>query len=114
MELDHDKLKKFEGAQFSLEDVDKLNKIESIEKRNELLEFVGTPNFSFKLKSALDAQEYDKKHQAVMDYLQEKGCEPCPKSVFGYKYESFGIMDGLTKNLRRLSTNMLTSAKRIA
>lgn len=100
MELDHDKLKKFEGAQFSLEDVDKLNKIESIEKRNELLEFVGTPNFSFKLKSALDAQEYDKKHQAVMDYLHEKGCEPCPKRVFGYKYESFGIMDGLTKKLK--------------
>ena len=109
LELNHEKLKEMEGTQFSLEDLDSLNKIESVEKRNELLAFVGTPNFAFKLRCALDTQEANKRRQAVMDYLQEKGCEVCPENVSWIKSETLSITNGLTDKVKAAICNYVES-----
>ncbi len=73
LELDHEKLKAIEGVQFSLSDLDKLNKIESVEARNELLADLGTNNFNFKFSNALSKQKRDKEIRQAMEYLDSIG-----------------------------------------
>lgn len=57
LELDEDKLKKSMGKGANIQDYIDLEKIEDIEKRNELLEFIGTTDFRYKLNIALSNQE---------------------------------------------------------
>lgn len=72
-ELDGDKLKKASVRQISLEDLDRLSKIESIDKRNELLEAIGTSNFEWKYKQAIQRQDEEKDCERWRAVLLEKG-----------------------------------------
>ncbi|MDO4564202.1 MAG: ParB/RepB/Spo0J family partition protein [Clostridia bacterium] len=57
IELDQGKLKKASQRQLSLTDLDRLNKVEDIKVRNKLLDAIGTSNFEYEIKKALDNQE---------------------------------------------------------
>lgn len=72
-ELDGDKLKKVSTRQISLDDLDRLSKIESVDKRNELLEAIGTSNFEWKYKQAITHQEEEKDCERWRAVLIEKG-----------------------------------------
>ncbi len=56
-ELDQDVLGEKMKGQVSINDLIKLEKIKDIDKRNELLEMVGTNNFDWEYRSAVDAQD---------------------------------------------------------
>ncbi len=53
-ELDKDKLRKVSQRQISLSELDKLNEIKDIEKRNKLLDLVGTSSFNYELRRVKD------------------------------------------------------------
>ena len=58
--LDPEKLKKACSRQVTLGDFDKLAQIDDIEKRNELLDKMGTSNFEYALQDALRKQDVNK------------------------------------------------------
>lgn len=72
-ELDGDKLKKASSRQITLEDLDRLNKIEDVDKRNELLDIIGTSNFEWQYKQAIQRQEEEKTCELWRTVLLEKG-----------------------------------------
>ena len=72
-ELDGDKLKKASSRQITLEDLDRLNKIEDVDKRNELLDIIGTSNFEWQYKQAIQRQEEEKTCELWREVLLEKG-----------------------------------------
>ena len=72
-ELDGDKLKKASSRQITLEDLDRLSKIEDIDKRNELLDLIGTSNFEYSYKQAITRQEEEKNCERWRAALLEKG-----------------------------------------
>lgn len=72
-ELDGDKLKKASTRQITLDDLDRLSKIENIDKRNELLEIIGTSNFDYSYKQAITRQEEEKNSERWRAVLVEKG-----------------------------------------
>lgn len=72
-ELDGDKLKKASSRQITLEDLDRLSKIEDIDKRNELLDLIGTSNFEYSYKQAITRQEEEKNCERWRAVLLEKG-----------------------------------------
>ncbi len=72
--LDQDKLKEVStGRQISLNDLESLNKIESIDKRNELLDQIGTSSFNWMVKSAIDSEKAKKKENAWREVLLGAG-----------------------------------------
>lgn len=72
--LDQEKLKEVsESKQISLNDLEKLNKIEDIEKRNELLDKIGTSNFEGSVKSAIDAEKRKKQEDTWRKVLLDAG-----------------------------------------
>lgn len=72
--LDQDKLKEVStGRQISLNDLESLNKIESLDKRNELLDKIGTSNFEWAVKSAIDSEKTKKKENAWRKVLLGAG-----------------------------------------
>lgn len=83
-ELDAEKLKKASTRQLSLDDFDRLSKIEDINKRNELLDILGTSNFEWSFKQALTRQEEEKNSELWRAVLLEKGLtEISYNDVFG-------------------------------
>ncbi|WP_353096343.1 ParB/RepB/Spo0J family partition protein [Tissierella praeacuta] len=71
LELDQDKLKESVGRGATLMDYMELEKIKDIELRNEVLETVGTENFNYKLKWAIDKEKKDKKITEIINQLKE-------------------------------------------
>lgn len=69
--LDGKKIKKAEsaGIQIRLEDFKKLEKIESVETRNELLGEIGGYNFDWKLKRAEDSEQSERLLKILMPVL---------------------------------------------
>lgn len=57
LELDQEKFKKSEARGANLFDYMELDKIKSVERKNEVLEHIGTDNFKYKLRQAIDAEE---------------------------------------------------------
>lgn len=57
LELDKDKFKKSEERGVSLFEYMELDKLKSPERKNEMLDFIGTDNFKYKLKQAIDAED---------------------------------------------------------
>ncbi len=88
LELDEDKLKKSMGKGANIQDYIDLEKIEDIEKRNELLEFIGTTDFRYKLNIALSNQEKIKTFNEQLSRFQEnmKQVDNIPT---GYRYYAF-------------------------
>lgn len=69
--LDGEKIKEAEenGVQISLEDLKKLEKIESVETRNELLGEIGGYNFDWKIKRAEDKEQSERLLKILMPVL---------------------------------------------
>lgn len=67
MGLDRDKLVKSQSRNISLEDYAKLQNIEDVKERNELLDVLGTNNFNNKYATAINRQ----KKKSVLDEIEE-------------------------------------------
>lgn len=68
--LDKEKFRKAEQRGATLTDYMKLNEIKDPQKRNQVLDAIGTPNFNYELKSALEDQKFAEEYQAVLAALQ--------------------------------------------
>ncbi len=71
LELDREKLRKSESRGATLADYEKLNQIDDIKVRNEVLETIGTNNFNMKFSNALNNQKAEKNKKKVLDALDE-------------------------------------------
>lgn len=72
--LNQEKLKEVsESKQISLNDLEKLNKIEDIKKRDELLDKIGTSSFEWAVKSAIDDEKRKKQEDAWRKVLLDAG-----------------------------------------
>lgn len=60
VKLDQKKLEAASQRQISILDLDKLSQIESIDKRNELLKDIGSSNFDYSVKKAIDDEKQKK------------------------------------------------------
>ena len=69
LELDREKLRATEGRGATLADYERLNQIEDVEKRNEILESIGTNNFDMNIKAALAGQQEEKNKKALFELL---------------------------------------------
>lgn len=72
--LDQDKLREVStGRQISINDLESLNKIESLDKRNELLDKIGTANFDWAVKTAIDNEKAKKQENTWREVLLSAG-----------------------------------------
>ncbi len=86
--LDQEKLKKVSQArQISLNDLESLNKIESLDKRNELLDKIGTSNFEWSVKTAVENEKAKKKENAWRDILIAAGLQEI-EDRWDHKYDN--------------------------
>lgn len=95
-ELDEEAFKESQIRQPTLQDYEKLNKIEDIEERNALLKTIGTNNFNNAIYAAEAKQERKHTRDEIEKICSDKGlvrCEtPTPE---GYKYEGYYDLSGL-------------------
>lgn len=75
MELDPDKVKEAEGRQINITEYDKLFEIEDKDKRNAVLEKIGTPNFDWELKRAVKSEQDKKKKMEIIKNLRGRAEE---------------------------------------
>ena len=78
-ELDKDAFKKAVGKQITIEDLDRLSKVDSLKQRNALLKEFGNDNFSWKVTAAIRVQEAAKKKPAVHKMIQEAKIKKLPE-----------------------------------
>lgn len=71
MGLDRDKLVKSQSRNISLDDYTKLQNIEDVKERNELLDSLGTNNFNNKYATAIDNQKKKKELDEIEDVLKQ-------------------------------------------
>jgi ParB family chromosome partitioning protein len=71
LELDQKKFKESVKRGATLMDYAEIEKIKDIEKRNEVLEKVGTSNFQWELKRALDAEQREKQLESIAKELDQ-------------------------------------------
>ena len=72
--LDQDKLREVStGRQISLNDLEMLNKIESLDKRNELLDIIGTSQFDWNVKQAIEREKTKKQENTWRETLIAAG-----------------------------------------
>ncbi len=69
LELDQDKLAETMERHVTLADYAELDKIESIELKNKVLESIGTDNFRYELKRALDSEKAEKNKAELLPIL---------------------------------------------
>lgn len=88
MELDQEKLKEVSSRQLLLSDFDRLAEIDSLEKRNEVLESIGTNNFDLKITQALRRQATDKNLPLVKSEIRKLKAHKIERSdTWGDKYD---------------------------
>lgn len=86
-ELDAEKLKAASERQISIEDLDKLARIESVDDRNRLLNVIGTSNFAYSVKDCIQRQDDKRMQEEWRKVLTEKGLTEIPyNAVFDGKY----------------------------
>lgn len=88
MELDQDELKKVadDGRQISMSDLDELNKVEDVARRNGLLKDIGTANFHTRCLGALEAEKIEKLRPKLLKLLKDKGVKDKGNNVTGRSY----------------------------
>lgn len=69
LELDKGKFKQSAERGVSLFEYMELDKLKSPERKNEMLEYIGTENFKYKLKQAIDAEAAEEKKAAWVEHL---------------------------------------------
>lgn len=72
-DLDPDKLQKASMRQISMDDLERLGRIEDVEERNKVLEDIGTVNFDYAYKQALRKQEEEQLRRAWRASLLGRG-----------------------------------------
>lgn len=105
-ELDQDTLKEVSSRQITMDDFEKLNKIEDLETRNKVLSSIGTNNFSYECESAIRKEKEEKLKEKAKEILLSKGLkeityeesysgeyEKCPELDYYYNF------DKITENL---------------
>lgn len=70
LELDSDKFKASEERGATLSEYLELEKLESMEQKNRVLESIGTSNFHYELKQALDAEKRQRERAAIIEKLE--------------------------------------------
>lgn len=90
-ELDQKKLKEVsEGRQLSLTDFDELAKVDSIDKRNELLEKIGTSDFKYAVKSAIQREAEAKAMPDFKAEMRKRGIKPLKDNErWSNKYDKY-------------------------
>lgn len=88
-ELDQDLLGRKLAAQVSINDIIKLEQIKDVEKRNELLEIMGTNNFDWKLREAITNQ----KKQSTIAMIKELYPEAEFAEGYYWNYETFDSVE---------------------
>lgn len=73
IKLDQTLLEKASAKQISIVDLNKLNKIDDIKKRNSLLKLIGTSNFDYEYKKTLENQNKEKAQNSWRKVLLEAG-----------------------------------------
>ena len=87
-ELDEDKLKEVSQRQLSLDDFDKLARISDINKRNEVLEYIGTNNFDGYVNKAVKDELISKYLPGMIKAAEALGAKKIEKSdTYSGKYE---------------------------
>lgn len=87
MELDQEKLKEVSVRQIPITDFDELAKIENIDERNKLLDKIGTSNFEWAMKNALQDQERKKNKEKLDKFFRLKNIkELVPPESYNSKY----------------------------
>lgn len=71
LELDKEKFRESTLRGATLDDYMKLDKLESVERKNDVLEFIGTPNFEWKLNEALRQEEREKTNSEIIEILHD-------------------------------------------
>lgn len=90
-ELDEEAFKESQLRQPTLQDYERLNKIEDIEERNTLLKSIGTNNFNSAMYAAEAKQERKHTRDEIQKICSDKGLIKCETSGTpkGYKYEGY-------------------------
>ena len=90
-ELDKDTFQKAVGKQITMDDLDRLGKLDSVKERNALLKEYGENNFDWKLNRAIKIQKAKKVRGAAHRMLQEAQIEKVPEkdaySLYSGGYE---------------------------
>lgn len=84
LELDQDKLKESVGRGATLMDYAELEKIEDVELRNKVLEKVGTNDFNWSLRNAIDKEKREKRSSELIERLSEFATEVDSDSNLSY------------------------------
>ncbi|MCF6464180.1 ParB/RepB/Spo0J family partition protein [Clostridium sp. Cult1] len=90
LELDQDKLKESVGRGATLMDYVELEKIENIELRNEVLEKVGTSDFDWALKRAIEDEKRKKKFNEILEEVKKFATEIEDTTGLNYKDAYYG------------------------
>lgn len=88
LKLDKEEFKKSMDAGGTMQDYIDLEKIEDIEVKNDLLQYIGTNSFRYNLNNAISKQERDKVVDKLISEL-EKVMERKEKRPDGYEYSSY-------------------------
>ena len=108
-ELDPELLKA-KCAQLTMDDIDMLNKIRDVKKRNEILKDAGTSNFKWNADSALTEQKRSDNYKLVRDILLQAGCiEKDTRGIddFWNKYELLPYDAYINLDNYKAGTNIL-------
>lgn len=84
LELDKDKFKKSEERGVSLFEYMELDKLKSPERKNQMLDFIGTENFKYKLKQAIDAEATEERRASWVEQVSSFATQITDRT--GYKF----------------------------
>lgn len=94
--LDRDKMQDVQGRQITMADYDKLFEVEDPDKRNELLDSIGTNNFEWKLQTAKNEIKREQTTQELVKILKQY-CPDAEEITDGADYKSTGEVDSADK-----------------
>lgn len=86
LELDAEKFKASEARGATLDDYVKLEQIEDIKVRNDVLESIGTNNFNYRITDAIDRQKRQKNFEKLLEKVREFAIELTDPGEVGSKY----------------------------
>ena len=102
LKLDHDKFKKSVQRGATLQDYIDLEQIEDEETRDKVLEKIGTEDFRYRLRLAVEHQKKEKLLSNVLESLKSQGIEEVDEKPEGYDYsESLYGKSDLNNFLKR-------------
>ena len=94
LELDQDKLKQAMARSATLQDYAELDKIQNLELRNSVLEAIGTGNFQWKLRDAIDQEKREQKKAVLIEKLNPFATQvSSDKGLSMVCYLSFNLTD---------------------